>query len=40
MSRRQVIRAIDALKARGLIEVTARGTINGKPNTYRLRGPT
>jgi len=40
MSRRSVIRAIDALKARGLLEVTARGTINGKPNTYRLRGPT
>jgi len=40
LSRRGVVKAINALKARGLLEVTVRGTINGRPNTYRLKMPT
>lgn len=39
ISRRSVIRSIEAMKARGLLEVIARGTIDGNPNTYRLKAP-
>jgi hypothetical protein len=40
LTRRGVVKAINALKIRGLLEVTVRGTINGRPNTYRLKAPT
>jgi hypothetical protein len=40
LSRRGVVKAVKGLKARGIIEVTARGTIAGMPNTYRLKTPT
>jgi CRP-like cAMP-binding protein len=36
VSRRAVVKAINGLKKRGLIEVVTRGSINGTPNVYRL----
>jgi hypothetical protein len=40
LSRRAVVKAVGDLKARGLVEVAERGTIDGRPNTYRLKMPT
>jgi hypothetical protein len=40
IERRSVVRAMDALKRRGVVEVVTRGTINGTPNAYRLHTPT
>lgn len=40
LTRRGVVKAINGLKARGLIVVTAKGTIGGNPNTYQLMKPT
>lgn len=40
LSRRAVVKAIGRLKDRGLVEITARGTVGGLPNTYRLTIPT
>lgn len=39
LTRRGVVKAINGLKRRRLIEVTARGSINGTPNAYRLLNP-
>jgi hypothetical protein len=36
MTRRAVVKGINGLKRHGLIEVAARGSINGTPNSYRL----
>ncbi|GDX95197.1 hypothetical protein LBMAG47_08610 [Planctomycetia bacterium] len=40
LTRRGVVKAVAGLKDRGIIEVTERGTIDGRPNTYRLKMPT
>lgn len=39
LTRRAVVNAINGLKARRLIEVVTRGSINGTPNAYRLLNP-
>jgi hypothetical protein len=39
MTRRAVVKGINGLKRHGLIEVAARGSINGTPNSYRLLNP-
>lgn len=36
LTRRAVVNAIAALKARQAVEVVTRGSINGTPNAYRL----
>jgi hypothetical protein len=40
LERRSVVRAIERLKARGIVTRKARGTIDGRPNVYQLRSPT
>ena len=38
LSRRGVVKAVAGLKRRRLIEVVARGSVNGSPNVYRVHG--
>lgn len=40
LSRRGVVKALNALKVRGLVERTSKGTVGGLPNSYRLKVPT
>jgi CRP-like cAMP-binding protein len=40
IARRSVVRAIERLKARGLVTVKSRGSIDGRPNVYQLTTPT
>jgi DNA-binding transcriptional regulator LsrR (DeoR family) len=38
LSRRGVVKAIDGLKKRRMIEVAVRGSVNGSTNAYRIYG--
>ena len=40
LSRRGVVKAVAGLKRRRLVEVVARGSVNGSPNMYRVHGAT
>ncbi len=40
LTRRGVVKAVAGLKRRRLIEVVARGSVNGSPNVYRVHGAT
>ena len=40
LTRRGVVKAVAGLKRRRLVEVVARGSVNGSPNVYRVHGAT
>lgn len=39
LTRRGVVKAINGLKRRGMVELVTRGSVNGSPNAYRVAMP-